>query len=79
MLIGDFDTETVKHSALYRDAKLAMLTHQVLYRMELTGTAAGGVEHALAEFAQANQAAFDASSSSLAAFLHLEPNQTLGM
>ncbi|KAA3442071.1 hypothetical protein C7I87_32740 [Mesorhizobium sp. SARCC-RB16n] len=49
MLIGDFDTGTMKHSALYRDARLAMLTHQVLRHMELTRAAVGGVEHALAD------------------------------
>ncbi|MBZ9974146.1 MULTISPECIES: hypothetical protein [unclassified Mesorhizobium] len=80
MRIGDFDTGSVKHSALYRDARLAMLTHHVLYRMQLTETAVSGVEHALAQFAQAtDQPAHDAARRSLAAFLHLEPDQTLGM
>ncbi|MBZ9747765.1 hypothetical protein LB516_21230 [Mesorhizobium sp. CO1-1-7] len=80
MRIGDFDTGRVKHSPLYRDAKLAMLTHQVLYHMQLTETAVSGVEHALVQFAQATKhPAHDAARRSLAAFLHLEPDQTLGM
>ncbi|QND60592.1 hypothetical protein [Mesorhizobium huakuii] len=56
MQIGDFDTVPLRHTQLFRDAKIAMLTHMVLFRMEMTAAAAAEVEEALADLIEANQA-----------------------
>lgn len=41
-MIATFDIETAKHSATYRAARLALLTHQVVHHIELTDAAGEG-------------------------------------
>ncbi|RVD69466.1 MAG: hypothetical protein E5V62_14065 [Mesorhizobium sp.] len=53
-MIATFDIETTKHSATYRAARLALLTHQVVHHIELTDAAGEKVEQALARLAEAN-------------------------
>ncbi|QND60510.1 hypothetical protein [Mesorhizobium huakuii] len=53
MLVGDFDTTPFRHTKLFRDAKIAMLTHRVIFHMDMTAAAAGKVEEALAELLDA--------------------------
>lgn len=59
MLIGDFDTTPLRHTALFRDAKVAMLTHRVLFHMDMTAAAADKVEEALAKLLDATAAEVD--------------------
>jgi len=54
MMIATFDVETGRHSEVYRAAKLALLTHQVVRHIELTDAAAQKVEQALMTLAEAN-------------------------
>ncbi|MGX5843600.1 hypothetical protein ACWGTI_23040 [Mesorhizobium sp. ArgA1] len=56
MKVGDFDTAPLRHTQLFRDAKAAMLTHRVLFHLEMTAASINQVEHALEEFAGAAQA-----------------------
>lgn len=53
-MIATFDIETAKHSGMYRAARLALLTHQVMHHIELTDSAGEKVEQALARLAEAN-------------------------
>jgi hypothetical protein len=53
MQIGDFDTAPLRHIKLFRDAKIAMLTHRVIFHMDMTAAAADKVEEALEELLDA--------------------------
>jgi len=37
--IGHFDTAPLRRTQLFRDAKMAMLTHRVLFHLDLTAAA----------------------------------------
>lgn len=53
-MIATFDTQAAKHSSIYRVARLALLTHQVLHHIELTDAAGERVEQALSRLAEVN-------------------------
>lgn len=58
------------HHQLFRDAKIAMLTHRVLFHMQATATSVHEVEEALEGFADA---------ATQADFVKLKAGETLGL
>ncbi|RWD66656.1 hypothetical protein [Mesorhizobium sp.] len=74
MQIADFDTASMHHHRLFRDAKIAMLTHRVLSHMQATATSVNEVEEALEEFADAARHERPAAD-----FALLEAGETLGL
>ncbi len=57
MQIGDFSTAPLRHTKLSRDAKIAMLTHRVIFHMNMTAAGADKVEDALAGLIEASRVA----------------------
>ena len=55
MQIGDFDTASMRHHQLFRDARTAMLVHRVFHQMERTAASVDEVEGALEELAEATR------------------------
>ncbi|TRC98266.1 hypothetical protein FJV76_13130 [Mesorhizobium sp. WSM4303] len=72
MNVGGFDTAPLRHTQLFRDAKVAMLTHRLLFHLQMTVASVDEVEHALEEFAEAAQAP-------QRPYNRLEAGQTLGL
>ena len=54
MMIATFDIETARHGDLYRAARLAMLTQQMMRHIERTEASGRKVEQMLAALAEAN-------------------------
>ena len=54
MMIATFNLETARNGDVYRAARLAMLTQQVIRHIERTGASAQKVEQVLATLAEAN-------------------------
>ncbi|MBZ9760317.1 hypothetical protein LB553_05435 [Mesorhizobium sp. CA8] len=77
MLVGDFDTASMYGHQLFRDAKIAMLTHRVLFHLEITAASLSEVEEALEEFAASANEPIAEMVAPRSAFLHLDVGQTL--
>ncbi|MFB9982817.1 hypothetical protein ACFSQQ_26175 [Mesorhizobium kowhaii] len=54
MMIAAFDLETARNGNVYRAARLAMLTQQMMLHIERTDASAQKVEQVLATLAEAN-------------------------
>lgn len=59
MKVGGFNTAPLRHNQLFRDAKMAMLTHRVLFHLALIVDSVNEIEEALDEFTEAIEPARD--------------------
>jgi hypothetical protein len=55
-MLPNFDIVTARTGSLFREARLAMLTHRMIFHMDMTEAAADKVEAALAELLDATAA-----------------------
>lgn len=79
-MIVTFNVANFTTSSLFREARLAMLTHRATHHIDISDAAASKLEEAVAEFAEASRQCFtDEMIASPTAFHHLESGHILGM